>query len=190
MLSRVLSVLFAGSLFYLFTTMATESTSTPALEVRVKSPSIPDSFTPPIPLSIQVTVANNAESPVTFLNWGSVLDLKAGILGVFELRDADTNDVVTLNSIKFARQLPPPLEDFVQIPAGETIDTEVTIPLVPLTEGRRYTIQAKGRWHAVWEKSLDDIPADDLQRLTGAERGTFESEVVPIDVGDTTGDLK
>ncbi|KAL4794028.1 hypothetical protein BDV19DRAFT_390540 [Aspergillus venezuelensis] len=170
--------------------MATGSVSVPALEVRVKPPSIPASFTPPIPLSVQVTVANNAESPVTLLNWGSILDPKAGILGVFEIRDADTDEVVALDSIKFARQLPPPLNDFLQVPAGETIDTEIKVPLVPLGEGKRYTIQAKGRWQAVWEKKLEDIPGDDLARLTGAERGEFLSNVVPINVEDTPSDLK
>ncbi|KAL4967144.1 uncharacterized protein BDV14DRAFT_170115 [Aspergillus stella-maris] len=190
MLLRVLSILFAGVLFYLLSTMATESTSVPALEVQVKSPTIPASFTPPIPLSVQVTVANNADAPVTLLHWGSILDPKAGILGVFEIRNADTDEVVTLDSIKFARQLPPPLEDFVQIPAGKTIDTEIKVPLVPLAEGKRYTIQAKGRWQAIWNKVLEEVPGDDLAKLTGAERGDFLSNVVPISFEDTSSDLK
>ncbi|KAL4926143.1 uncharacterized protein BDV17DRAFT_293765 [Aspergillus undulatus] len=173
--------------------MSTESESPSSLtklEVRVKSPSIPASFSPPIPLSVQVSVLNNAESPVTVLAWGAVLDPRANVLGPFEIRDADTDEFVTLNTIKFARQLPPPREDFVEIASGGSVDAEITIPLVPLVEGHRYTIQAKGWWQAIWEKALDDVPADDLLRLTGAERGSFESEVVPITVEDTAGDLK
>ncbi|KAL4948500.1 hypothetical protein BDW69DRAFT_176366 [Aspergillus filifer] len=190
MLSRILSILFAGALLYLYSTMATESTSVPALEVRVKPPTIPASFTPPIPLSVQVTVANNADSPITLLSWGSILDPKAGVLGVFEIRDADTDEVVALDSIKFARQLPPPLNDFVQISASETLETEIKVPLVPLAEGRPYTIQAKGRWQAVWNKALEEVPGDDLARLTGAKRGEFLSDTVPINVEDTPSDLK
>ncbi|BCS25153.1 uncharacterized protein APUU_41597S [Aspergillus puulaauensis] len=161
--------------------MSTDSAS-PPLEVRVVPPSIPASFTPPVAVSIQLSVLNHAESPVTVLNWGSPLDPRANILGVFEIRDSDSDELVTIDTVKFTRKLPPPREDFVQIPTGGTIDTEVTLPRVPLVEGHRYTVQARGWWQAVWEKPLQDVPADDLEKLTGAKRGEFRSEAVPITV--------
>jgi hypothetical protein len=180
--TRVLSVLFSVLVFYFFSTMSDPAPPAPGLVVRLKSPSIPASFSPPIAVSVQLSVHNTADSPATLLNWGSPLDPRANILGVFEIRDTDTGDAVTLDTIKFSRKLPPPREDFVQIPAGGAVDAEVTLPRVPLAEGHRYTIQTKGWWQAVWEKSLEDVPTDDLEKLTGAERGGFESEAVPIAV--------
>ncbi|KAL4867052.1 hypothetical protein BDV12DRAFT_171883 [Aspergillus spectabilis] len=178
--TRVLSVLLSVLVFYLFSTMSDPAPPTPKLEVRLKSPSIPTSFSPPIAVSVQLSVLNTADSPATLLNWGSPLDPRANILGVFEIRDTDTDEVVSLDTIKFSRKLPPPREDLVQISAGGAVDAEVTLPRVPLVEGRQYSIRAKGWWQAVWEKSLEDVPSDDLEKLTGAERGGFESEAVPI----------
>lgn len=179
--TRLLSLLVALSALYLFSTMSTDSAS-PALEVRVVPPSIPASSTPPVAVPIQLSVLNHAESPVTVLNWGSPLDPRANILGVFEIRDSNSDELVTIDTVKFTRKLPPPREDFVQIPTGGTIDTEVTLPRVPLVEGHHYTVQARGWWQAVWEKPLQDVPADDLEKLTGAKRGEFRSEAVPITV--------
>ncbi|KAL3477650.1 hypothetical protein BJX99DRAFT_123067 [Aspergillus californicus] len=177
--------LLVGSAFYLYSTMSAATRPVPpTLEVRVKSPFIPPSFSPPIAVTVQVSVHNNAKSSVTLLNWGSPLDPKANVLGVFEFRDIHTEETVTLNTIKFARKLPPSKEDFVEIPAGDIVDAEVTIPLVPLVEGHRYTIQAKGWWQAVWEWPLHDIADHDLETMAGpsVQRGEFESEIVPIEV--------
>ncbi|KAL4915667.1 hypothetical protein BDW62DRAFT_188048 [Aspergillus aurantiobrunneus] len=179
--TRLLSTLAAGPVFSFLTTMSTECTS-PKLAVRLNHPSIPASFSPPVAVSIQLSVLNNAESPTTLLNWGTPLDSRANVLGVFEIRDSDSDEIVTLDTIKFARKLPPPKEDFIQIPPGGAVEAEVILPRVPLLEGHRYSIQAKGWWQAVWEKPLEDVPTDDLEKLTGAERGEFQSEVVPVHV--------
>ncbi|KAL4886029.1 hypothetical protein BJY04DRAFT_213568 [Aspergillus karnatakaensis] len=160
------------------------SSSTPNLQVRLQPPSIPPSFTPPLSLTIHLTIHNpSTTTPTTLLNWGSPLDPKAGILGVFEVRDVETNEPVLLDEIKFGRKLPPAREDFVEIPAGGEVTAEVTIPRAPLEQGKRYTIRAKGWWQAVWESALGDVPEGDLDRLTGALRGDFESEQVPIEIG-------
>lgn len=183
--TRLLSLLVGLSAFYLFSAMSTDSASasaSPALEVRVAPPSIPASFTPPVAVSIQLSVLNHAESTATVLNWGSPLDPRANILGVFEIRDSDSDELVTIDTVKFSRKLPPPREDFIQIPTGGAIDTEVTLPRIPLVEGHHYTVQAKGWWQAVWEQPLQDVPADDLEKLTGAKRGDFRSDAVPINV--------
>ncbi len=170
--TRLLSLLVGLSAFYLFSAMSTDSASasaSPALEV-----------TPPVAVSIQLSVLNHAESTATVLNWGSPLDPRANILGVFEIRDSDSDELVTIDTVKLSRKLPPPREDFIQIPTGGAIDTEVTLPRVPLVEGHHYTVQAKGWWQAVWEQPLQDVPADDLEKLTGAKRGDFRSDAVPI----------
>ncbi|KAL4779451.1 hypothetical protein BJX76DRAFT_361796 [Aspergillus varians] len=162
--------------------MSTESASPPKLEVRIKAPTIPASFSPPIAVSVDLSVINYATSPITVLNWGSPLDPRANVLGVFEIRDADTDETVAMDTIKFARQLPAPQEDFVQISAGGAVDMEITLPRVPLLEGHQYTIQAMGWWQIVWEKPLEDVPPGDLEKLTGGQRAELQSEVVPIKV--------
>ncbi|KAL2831474.1 hypothetical protein BDW59DRAFT_157901 [Aspergillus cavernicola] len=166
------------------TTTTTESVPPPSLEVRVKPPSLPSSFSPPVAVTVHVSVHNNANTPVTLLNWGSPLDPQAKVLGVFEIRDADSGESVPLDTISFRRMLPPPREDFVEIPAGGAVAAEATLPLVPLAEGHRYTIQAKGWWQAIWKKALEDVPGEDLEKMTGGQRGEFESQVVLIEVNE------
>ncbi|KAL5049364.1 hypothetical protein BDW71DRAFT_204629 [Aspergillus fruticulosus] len=182
MLFRIVSFLLATSVFYIFSFSTIMSTPTPNLEVQLQASSIPATFTPPIPLAIQLSVVNNGGSPVTVLKWGSPLDERANILGLFEIRDAESDEVVAINTVKFARQLPPPREDFVEIPPGAKVDAEVKIPLVPLEQGKKYTVEAKGWWQAVWEQPLDDVPRENLEKLAGAWRGEYSSEAVPVEV--------
>ncbi|KAL4805115.1 hypothetical protein BDV18DRAFT_25119 [Aspergillus unguis] len=180
MLSALLSVSLCAIVYLLSTKMS--NPASPNLEIRLQSPSVPPSFSPPIALSIKLSVVNRAESPATVLTWNSPLDPKANILIPFEIRNTDTDEVVQLDTIKFARQLPPPKEDFSQIPPGGEVHAEVTLPIVPLYTGQKYTIRAKGWWQAVWESPIEDVPDYDLKRLAGALRGEFESEAVPIEV--------
>ncbi|KAJ0418784.1 hypothetical protein BJY00DRAFT_287361 [Aspergillus carlsbadensis] len=175
-------VLFSVGLFciYHFASMS-DAPPIPKLTVRLHSPSIPASFDGPVAVSVTASVTNTAEAPVTLLNWGSPLDPRANILGVFEIRDADSDEPVALDEIRFRRVLPAPREDFAQIPAGDSIEVKVTIPHAPLIQGHRYTIRAKGWWQAVWEAPLQDVPPEDLKELTGALRGEFVSVPVPIE---------
>ncbi|KAL3491032.1 hypothetical protein BJX62DRAFT_206044 [Aspergillus germanicus] len=175
-------ILFSLGLFAInhFATMS-DAPPTPKLTVRLHSPSIPASFEGPVAVSVTASVTNNAESTVTLLNWGSPLDPRANILGVFEIRNADSDEPVSLDEIKFRRVLPAPREDFVQIPAGNSVEVKVTIPRAPLEQGKRYTFRARGWWQAVWEASLQDVPPEDLKELTGALRGEFVSDSVPIE---------
>ncbi|KAL4819898.1 hypothetical protein BDW67DRAFT_173166 [Aspergillus spinulosporus] len=168
MLCRVFAFLLATSVFYILSFSTIMSTPTSNLEVRLQCPS--------------VSVQNKGESPATVLKWGSPLDERANVLGIFEILDTENDKVVEITTVKFARQLPPPKEDFVEIPPGGKIDAEVKIPLVPLEEGRKYTVQAKGWWQAVWEQPMGDVPRENLEKLAGALRGEYVSEVVPVEV--------
>ncbi|KAL4758785.1 uncharacterized protein BDW70DRAFT_152217 [Aspergillus foveolatus] len=168
MLCRVFAFLLAASVFYVLSFSTIMSTPTPNLEVRLQPPS--------------VSVQSKGESPATVLKWGSPLDGRANVLGIFEILDTENDKVVEITTVKFARQLPPPVEDFVEIPPGGKIDAEVKIPLVPLEQGKKYTIQAKGWWQAVWEQPLGDVPRENLEKLEGALRGEYVSEAVPVEV--------
>ncbi|KAF7184821.1 hypothetical protein CNMCM7691_006690 [Aspergillus felis] len=135
---------------------------------------VPPSATPPINLPINIAIHNPATTPVTFLNWGTPFDPKANLLGVFQINDTTTDHPITIDTIKFNRQLPPSRDDLVEIPAESSMERTVTIPRVPLEEGHEYAVQAKGIWHGIWECPRDQVTDSQLQQLD--QRGEFESE--------------
>jgi hypothetical protein len=135
---------------------------------------VPPSATPPISLPINIAIHNPATTPVTFLNWGTPFDPKANLLGVFQINDTTADQPITLDTIKFNRQLPPSRDDLVEIPAESSMERTITIPHVPLEEGHEYAVQAKGIWHGVWECPRDQVTDSQLQQLD--QRGEFESE--------------
>ncbi|RHZ43082.1 L-threonylcarbamoyladenylate synthase [Aspergillus thermomutatus] len=136
---------------------------------------VPPSPAQPISLPINIAIHNPANTPVTFLNWGTPFDPRATLLGVFQINDTSTNDPVPLDTIKFTRQLPPSRDDLVEIPAESSTERTVTIPRVPLEQGHEYAVQAKGIWHGIWECTRDEVTDAQLERL-GEARGEFESE--------------
>jgi hypothetical protein len=135
---------------------------------------VPPSATQPISLPINIAIHNPATTPVTFLNWGTPFDPKANILGVFQINDTTTDHPITLDTIKFSRQLPPSRDDLVEIPAESSMERTITIPHVPLEEGHEYAVQAKGIWHGIWQCPRDQVTDSQLQQLD--KRGEFESE--------------
>ncbi|QMW46732.1 hypothetical protein AFCA_010886 [Aspergillus flavus] len=149
------------------------------LQVTITPPIIP-AFSEPPTVPIQVSVHNPSDTPITVLNWGTPLDPSANVLSIFELRDTTENQPVTLPTIKISRRMPPSVDDLVEIPAGSSVEKEVTLPHVPLTMGHEYSVQAKGNWHSVWEGPRENVTAEKLERLGDAQRGKFSSEVVPL----------
>ncbi|KAE8367557.1 hypothetical protein BDV27DRAFT_123694 [Aspergillus caelatus] len=150
-----------------------------SLQVTITPPVIP-AFSEPPTVPIQVSVHNPSDTPITVLNWGTPLDPSANVLSIFDLRDTTENQPVTLPTIKISRRMPPSVDDLVEIPAGSSVEKEVTLPHVPLTMGHEYSVQAKGNWHSVWESPRDDVTAEKLEHLGAAERGEFTSNVVAL----------
>ena len=150
-----------------------------SLQVTITPPVIP-AFSEPPTVPIQVSVHNPSDTAITVLNWGTPLDPSANVLGVFELHDTTENQPVTLPTIKLSRRMPPSVDDLVEIPAGSSVEKEVTLPHVPLTMGHEYSIQAKGNWHSVWESTREYVTTEKLEHLGDAQRGEFLSDVVPL----------
>ncbi|PYI04775.1 hypothetical protein BO78DRAFT_347072, partial [Aspergillus sclerotiicarbonarius CBS 121057] len=130
-----------------------------------------------IQVTIKVTIHNTSDTPITFLNWSTPMDPNADILGVFEMHDTDTGEIIPLPTIKMSRRGPPFVDDLNEVPATDSIEALVELPRVPLIEGHRYAIQAKGTWHAVWKGPIERVTNHHLENLIEAERGEFESEV-------------
>ncbi|KAB8068807.1 hypothetical protein BDV29DRAFT_183903 [Aspergillus leporis] len=152
-----------------------------ALQVTITPPVI-SAFSEPPTVPIQVSVHNPADAPVTVLNWGTPLDPSANVLSIFEIQDITENQPVTLETIKISRRTPPSVDDLVEIPAGSSINKQVTLPLIPLTMGHDYSIQAKGIWHSVWDSPLQEVTAANLEQFGEARRGEFSSNVASIQI--------
>ncbi|KAJ5102434.1 hypothetical protein NUU61_004656 [Penicillium alfredii] len=134
----------------------------------------------PLAVPVQVSIHNAAPSPVTVLRWGTPLDPRAGVLGVFGVCDTTNGQDLPMDTIKISRKLPASVEDLVEIPAQHTLNIVVNLPPLPLEPGHEYSVRAQGTWHAVWESPLADVNASQRQELGGAKRGAFQSNSVLV----------
>ena len=152
------------------------------LEVTLATQALDSGAQSPFILPITVSIHNAASSPVTVLKWGTPLDPRAGVLGVFEVCKTGSGQILAPETIKISRKLPPSAEDLVEIAAGQRLDRTVTLPGLHLETGHEYSVQARGIWHAIWEKPLADVTASQLEDFGGAERGSFESNLAIVDI--------
>lgn len=152
------------------------------LQVSVASQAsiLASQFSPAV--TIKVSIENLAPSPVTVLKWGTPLDSRAGVLGIFEICDTDNGQTLPTETIKISRKLPPSIEDLVEIPGGQIMDQLINLPGLQVEEGHHYSVHAQGIWHAVWDEPLANVSVSQLQDLTGAKRGEFSSNTALLQV--------
>ena len=136
----------------------------------------------PSAVSVGVTLHNPANTTVTLLKWGTPLDPRANILGVFAVADAGNGESIPIDTIQISRKLPASPDDLLQIPAETSLDTVVQLPPLPLASGHEYSLSAKGIWHAVWESQLQDVTPQQLDQLSDAKRGEFSSNTIVVKV--------
>ncbi|KAL8740008.1 MAG: hypothetical protein Q9190_007244 [Brigantiaea leucoxantha] len=134
------------------------------------------------PITLHVVLQNRASHPITVLTWDSPLDPRAGVLGIFQARDAQYDTVVRGDVIKFARQLPPNRDSFVEVGSHQQTETWVKLPVMQLKSGRGYLVEARGKWKAVWNRKLDEIEKSSLDSMTGASTGSFNYFSARMDV--------
>ncbi|KAJ5584789.1 uncharacterized protein N7459_004589 [Penicillium hispanicum] len=156
----------------------------PSLDLQVSLTSSPSTMQAQSPSTfpVTVTVHNPASSPVTVLKWGTPLDNRAGLMGIFEVCDTSTGHTLTLDTIKISRKLPPSREDLIEISPKGTLERTVDLPRQRFRKGHEYSIRAQGLWHAIWKEPVANVTASQLQDLTGAARGGFSSEVAIVKV--------
>ena len=73
-----------------------------------------------------------------------------------------------------------------EIPPRQAIAKEITLsgPGARLRKGRKYEVQAKGSWKAVWTASVADVGYGNLQKMgggTGVVSFEFESNPVTFE---------
>ncbi|EEH39929.1 hypothetical protein PAAG_02118 [Paracoccidioides lutzii Pb01] len=147
------------------------------LSVTIGTASTTEATTDPIQLS--VAIRNNIPNQaITLLKWNTPLDPQANVLGIFEVREAESGKLVTSLIVKISRKLPPTQDDLVEIPANGVKETQVTLKPMSLDHGAQYKVSAKGRWQAVWAGGVDDVTADQLAEFSCASLGDFESNTV------------
>ncbi|KAJ5690886.1 hypothetical protein N7462_005278 [Penicillium macrosclerotiorum] len=146
------------------------------VNLAVRMPTIQAESISTIP--IEVSVHNAASVPISLLKWGSPLDNRAEVLGIFEVFDLDDEKNLPMETVKIARKLPASVDDLLEICAGQTLRKLVNLQGLHLKEGHQYSIQAKGIWHAIWEEHLENVTVSQLQNLIGAQRREFRTNVV------------
>ena len=134
------------------------------------------------PITVDVTIRNTANHPITILSWNSALDPKAGILGVFEMENTATGEQVPLVTAKFRRKLPPSLDEYIEIKSQHESTSSTTIPTlsIGLLPGTEYALIAKGTYRAVWPSAKADIPKEQLDTTTGGQSGEFKSNKITV----------
>ncbi|KAJ6104762.1 hypothetical protein N7523_011082 [Penicillium sp. IBT 18751x] len=151
-----------------------------SLQINLASQSLAtEALSPPV-VPITVSIYNPAESPITVLKWGSPIDARAGVLGVFDVCDTGSGEPIPLDIIKISRKLPPSLEDLVEISGGQTMHFTVNLPGAQFHKGHEYSVSAAGTWHAVWEQPRSDVTASQLTDLGSANRGEFHSNTAYV----------
>lgn len=126
-------------------------------------------------IPMEVSIYNPAEHAVTFLTWGTPIDPRAGVLGVFSVCDTTNGEALSMSTIKISRKLPASYEDLVEVSAGQTLEKTVYLPELQLERDHEYSIHAKGIWHAIWDKPAAEISLVNLEDLAEAKRGDFRS---------------
>ncbi|KAG8525688.1 uncharacterized protein KY384_000448 [Bacidia gigantensis] len=152
--------------------------------LHVSISAVTSSFQPDTPLQVNVRVQNNADHPVTILTWDSPLDPQAGLLGLFEMEDVATKQPVALATARFARQLPPSPDSFVEIKSHKDLNSSTTLPTIGLglPPKSEYKVEARGSWRAVWDGTKDEISRLTLESMTGGSTGEFHSNELTVEI--------
>jgi len=105
--------------------------------------------------TLQATVQNTAPHPITVLTYNSLLDNKAGVLGIVHLTDCSTGEEVPSDVVQFRRVWPPSRDAFVEIAPNESVGVEIPLRTHKLEAGKKYDVTAKWAWQGLWKGKVD-----------------------------------
>ncbi|TEA14274.1 putative secreted protein [Colletotrichum sidae] len=149
------------------------------LNIRIRQPST----SPP---TVALSVTNDHTSPITLLRWNSPLDPLVLQLGILTVTPEGEDTPLHIDAIQLRRLMPPPDNDIVTLLPGESSEQEVILreTILPFDKlGKTPRVAVKGRWHAVWPTTRDQISQETIEKLgfgEGALTGEFESEAVAV----------
>ncbi|KAE9970527.1 hypothetical protein EG328_006179 [Venturia inaequalis] len=148
------------------------------LTLAIKEPS-----TSPPTLLVTATNLHDSTS-MTLLKWDTPFDDKALLLGIYNIKDVKSGEMLPNLNMKVNRVTPPPRDAFLEIEPRSAITKELVLSEIPgakLEKDAEYEIQAKGKWKAVWHASVKDIGDENLKKMgggTGVMSWDFESDLV------------
>ena len=138
------------------------------------------------PPRVRVALQNTHPSaPFTALKWDTPFDENPLVLGVFAISDGATGEEVEVTRIMRNRKLPPTKDALLDLRPRATIETEVTLtaPIVELEKGKKYDVEVRGSWKAVWPYRIADVTSTDLEKMRGSEQaltGDLESNKLSL----------
>jgi hypothetical protein len=86
--------------------------------------------------TLRTTVENTAQHPITTLNYNTLLDKAAGILGILHMVDSSAGKEASADVIKFRKVWPPTREAFVEIVPGAKFEVDIPLRTHKLEPGR------------------------------------------------------
>lgn len=131
-----------------------------------------------------VTISNPTTQPITVLIWGSPLDTKAAVLGIFkavEVGDPE-HKIIEGHRVMFRRVTPPPRADLVEILPGGDVTAEVALLGFSFEGDKSYQVRVEGRWMSAWSVEKDKVTADMLEEFGAKEEmtGIFRSNEITM----------
>ncbi len=110
------------------------------------------------------------------LTWDTPLDPKAGILGTFQARNVECEELLQGDFLIIRRKMLPSMENFVEIGGRQQIRARVTLPGLQLPVRTEYVIEGQGRWQAIWCRPITEIDDSLLRSLAEAHAGEARCE--------------
>lgn len=121
------------------------------------TPTLTTDSPPQVDIHIAYTITNTSPHPLAFVNWGTPLDPSAPRTGVFSFHDLSSRKEVPGLGMMINRKVPQngifAKELVAKFEAGGVYKGEAVVKEreMKLERGKRYEVQAKGRWFWVWE---------------------------------------
>lgn len=143
------------------------------------------------PATIQVSVTNKNDYPVTVLSYDSPLDTMALKLGLVSITPAGASKALTLPKVAVRRMMPPPDDALIPIAAGESVTKDIVfggrdIGQDVLSSVSKASVHLSGKWQAVWAKEKGDLEEVNLggaQPDPNVHSGTFSSKAIDVAIG-------
>lgn len=134
------------------------------------------------PWSIDATVTNNNDHPVTILNYNSPFDPLSLKLGLFKITPEDATEPIQYPTIAIRRIWPPRRDALVTIQPGQSQSKTFNLKEIPGSdswEWGQFTVVLKGKWDGVWSVAADEVSQESLEDPVGSpevQQGDFTSE--------------
>lgn len=160
------------------------TSSTNHVKIILSQPNDQSNQSQAITLTVSLTNTHPTR-PLTLLPYDSPLDPTAFSTGALTLTRASSGEAIASPGLKLNRVFPPPKEDLVEVPAGESVAraVEYKVPWLGdvLEESEKVVVSGKGVWKGIWRKKAEFVTDGELKGETEAEEvAKWEVEEVEV----------